>query len=466
MNKNIDTSYLNECSILVLGLGATGLSVARYLSRLGVAFELADENIDEQRQAELEQMFLASVVHRQFSAGLFKGFDLIVASPGIPQSHPDLVAARTHGVQIVGDIDLFLGQIDSQVIAVTGSNGKSTVVAWLGEVLGQSDLRSAIAGNIGTPVLELTDQDLDVVVLELSSFQLETLQQMDSLSSSVLNVSEDHLDRYASFDDYAKAKRKIYQGTSFVVANANDSQTWPCTDDEPVSNDIDALFSLSMSNVGDTDVDAGTGESTFHYSVAMHDEQEWLFAGAEPVFPVADLKVAGRHNVENALAVIALLKPLELPLSLIRQGLASFTGLAHRTELVSEISGVRWYNDSKGTNVDACAKAISGMNAPVVLIAGGLGKDADFTQLRTPVANHCKALVLIGRDAAVLEAALADIVRVYRANSMREAVTAAHKCAVSGDVVVLSPACASFDMFDSFEHRGNVFADEVRRLAA
>jgi len=215
MNTNVDAKSLNERSILILGLGATGLSVARYLNRIGVAFQLADEKIDTHRKTELEKMFGAVVVHEKFSAALFKSFDLIVASPGIAQSHPALVAARSHGVQIIGDIDLFARQSRSRIIAVTGSNGKSTVVAWLGEVLGESDLRCAIGGNIGTPVLELAEQDLDVVVLELSSFQLETLQQMESLSSCVLNVSEDHLDRYASFDDYAKAKRKIYQGTSF-----------------------------------------------------------------------------------------------------------------------------------------------------------------------------------------------------------------------------------------------------------
>jgi len=469
MNTNFNAENLRERSILILGLGATGLSVARYLVRLGVEFELADENIDEQRKAELEQMFAAGarVLHTTFSAMLFKTFDLIVASPGIPQSHPDLVAARLHGVQIVGDIDLFVGQTSSQIIAVTGSNGKSTVVAWLGEVLAETDLRSAVAGNIGTPVLELTDQELDIVVLELSSFQLETLQQMDSLSSCVLNVSEDHLDRYESFADYALAKRQIYRGASFVVANANDSHTWPSSDNTSVSPHTDALFSLST--IDDAVVEnaaSNTGGSPLHCYVAVHAGEEWLYAGNDPVSPVAELKLAGRHNVENALAVIALLKPLELPFAVIRQGLAAFTGLAHRTELVAEIAGVRWYNDSKGTNIDACAKAISGMNAPVVLIAGGLGKGADFTQLRTPVSNYCKALILIGRDAAVLETALADIVSVYRATSMREAVKAAHDCAVSGDVVVLSPACASFDMFDGFVHRGNVFSDEVRRLAA
>jgi len=346
MNTNFNAENLRDRSILILGLGATGLSVARYLSRLGVTFEFADENIDEQRKAELEQMFasIAPALHTTFSAALFKRFDLIVASPGIPQSHPDLVAARSQGVQIVGDIDLFVGQTSSHIIAVTGSNGKSTVVAWLGEVLGETDLRSAVAGNIGTPVLELADQDLDVVVLELSSFQLETLQAMNSLSSCVLNVSEDHLDRYDSFNDYALAKRKIYRGASFVVANANDSQTWPSTDNEKENESprVDALFSLSINE----DVDVTGSESPEHFFVATHAGEEWLFAGTDPVSPVAELKVAGRHNVENALAVIALLKPLELPFTVIRQGLAAFTGLSHRTELISEIAGVRWYNDS------------------------------------------------------------------------------------------------------------------------
>lgn len=440
--------------ILVVGLGRTGESVVRYLQRANATIEVADEHLDTARQAEFTKKFSDIPVHTCFSESLFAQFDLLVVSPGVPLMHESLRAAREHGVRIAGDIELFAAQCKASLIAVTGSNGKSTVVEWLGCVLGASDRKAVVAGNIGTPVLDVLDVAADIVVLELSSFQLELLDELATVSAVVLNVSEDHMDRYDSFTDYAAAKRRIHRGCQHIVVNACDRETWPAGDATVVS----ASFASA-----DNDYDAAR---VVHCSVGRHEQCDWLKAGDEPVMPASDIQLAGAHNIENALAVIALLMPLDLPVSVLKQGLVSFGGLPHRTQLVSSTRGVTWVNDSKGTNVDACAKAVAGMGAPVILIAGGLAKGADFSVLREPVTEYVKALILIGKDAQMIEDVLGDLVSVHHACTMREAVEKAAVLADSGDVVLLSPACASFDMFDSFEHRGDVFCLEVGRLAA
>jgi len=355
------------------------------------------------------------------------------------------------------------------VIAVTGSNGKSTVVAWLGHILAGSDLGVAVAGNIGKPVLDLLIESgtaFDVVVIELSSFQLELVSELNSLGSVVLNISEDHMDRYTSLEAYAQVKARIHANSNHVVLNRTDSLSWPA--ELPASANV-VLFS-SGALVSSEESDALSSLLASHQVVQITlqqvDDAEWLSIDDKPLLPVAEIGLAGRHNVDNALAVIALLLPYTLSESLLRERIASFGGLPHRMQLVEEINGVRWFNDSKGTNVDACAKAIDGIAAPVVLLAGGLAKGADFSVLREPVARSVRALVLFGQDADSIAQVLSDLVDCHHVNDMQQAVEAADGIARQGDVVLLSPACASFDMFDSFEHRGNVFIDEVRRLAA
>jgi len=284
-------------------------------------------------------------------------------------------------------------------------------------------------------------------VLELSSYQLESVRSLTPLSATVLNISDDHLDRYASIDDYAATKRWVYQGASACVANLDDEKT------HPENSDVSVVW-------------FSTTNSAAEFHVASEQGAAALVSNGESILHVTDLQVPGLHNVANALAVIALLQPLKLSAAEIKNGLSSFKGLEHRTELVSDHRGVRWYNDSKGTNVDACTKAITAMSGPVILIAGGQGKGVDFSPLRVVVSERVKAVVLIGEDAPMLRAALDGATDVHDADSMQAAVTLADKIAEPGDAVLLSPACASFDMFDNYMARGRVFRENVEQLAA
>ena len=471
MTTTLQTTPLPELRLLVVGLGRSGLSAASFLHARGAYVELADEHIDDSRLITVRNALGDDMqLHREFSASLFTRFDILVVSPGIPQSLPALIAAKEQGVQIIGDIDLFIRFNESRLIAVTGSNGKSTVVAWLGSVLSAANIDATVAGNIGTPALDVLPKQPAVVVLELSSFQLETLVHMETLSAVVLNVSEDHMDRYENFAAYAATKRLIHRDCRHIVVNAEDRETWPqdlsvneSATDSVIADDAENKVGASFSSNRDTQFQNKSSIACF---VDSHKDEPWLFAGDVAIMPTHEIRLPGAHNLENALAVIALLLPMNLPVAALREGLAGFTGLTHRTELVDEIDGVRWYNDSKGTNVDACAKAITAMQGPVVLIAGGIAKDADFSPLRDSVSSCVKVLILIGRDAPLLARVLEDIAEIRHAQSMQDAVQIAAECTAVGDVVLLSPACASFDMFDNFEHRGQVFCDEVGRLAA
>lgn len=457
--------------VLVVGLGVTGLSVVRFLQWLDVPFEIADNHIDDKRLQDVLANHKNSdnwQLHRQFSEELFQRFDVLIVSPGVPLAVPEFQAAKAAGVEVLGDIALFARMTTARLIAVTGSNGKSTVVAWLAHVLAGSDMSVEMGGNIGRPVLDLVvagNMNCDVVVLELSSFQLELVNDLPCLAATVLNLSEDHMDRYDSLEAYSAVKAGIYRAAKHCVLSADDAAAWPVQLPAP------SVLSVFAS---DSPIDDQLQQRLHQHPVKEHtrtsvraqDGEDWLMCNDEAVMPVTNISLAGRHNIANALAVIALLQPLGVPLDIIRQRLPSFHGLPHRMQLVAETNGVRWFNDSKGTNVDACVKAITGIGAPVVLLAGGLAKGADFSALREPVAECVEAVVLFGEDADQLKQALADLVQCHSASDMHDAVLQASSIAGSGDVVLLSPACASFDMFDSFEHRGEVFMDEVRRLAA
>jgi len=430
--------------VLVVGLGTTGLSMANFLASLGIDFEVADNRIDDERVQQLAKNHPAVLdwtLHREFNSELFQEFNVLMVSPGVPLAMPEFKQAEAAGVEIVGDIEIFSRISAARRIAVTGSNGKSTVVAWIGHVLEGSGMSVEVAGNIGVPVLDLLSREageenpLDVVVLELSSFQLELLQGLECESSTVLNISADHLDRYSGMEEYKNVKARIYNAAQHLVINASDAQSWPDQQLQELKPDSSlAVF---------TAADALAANDHLHLPDNLLAARQLTRVTLEQVEDKAWLAVDG-----------------------LRERLASFTGLPHRMQLVLERNGVRWVNDSKGTNVDACAKAVEGIASPVVLLAGGLGKGADFTVLREPASRFIKALVLFGEDADKLQQALGDIVDCHRVQDMKEAVAKAGSLAGDGDVVLLSPACASFDMFNSFEHRGDVFIDEVRRLAA
>ena len=439
---------LQSKEVLVVGLGVTGWSVVRYLQANHIAFAVADEKA----QAGDETKALGDApLYTQFDSAVFSAVDVIVLSPGVPRSHPALIAAINNGVKVIGDIELFASAVTSPVIAVTGSNGKSTVVSWIAHILAQTDINAVLCGNIGQPALDSISDACDVYVLELSSYQLESTESLAPLAASVLNISDDHMDRYDSIDHYAQVKRHIYNNCEHAVANRDDARTWPITRDAS-ANEV-SFFAIETNEAAD-------------YRCIERDSKCLLLKGDTELLALSSERLPGRHNRANALATIALLAPLNIEQHILQNSINSFAGLPHRTELIAKIKHVLWYNDSKGTNIDACEKAIEAMPGPVVLIAGGLGKGADFSALRDAVSKYVKALVLIGRDRQLIADALQDCARVQFCDSMNDAVLAASEIAVAGDAVLMSPACASFDMFDNFEQRGNRFCEAVQELAA
>jgi UDP-N-acetylmuramoylalanine--D-glutamate ligase len=450
--------------VVVLGLGETGLSMTRWLARGGAAVRAADSRAAPPHAATLaRELHGVPVAAGKFSDATLAGADLVAISPGIDRREPPIAAAIKRGVPVVGDIELFaqaLGEaasrqpsaVSAKIIAVTGSNGKSTVTAMAGEMCKAAGKQTVVAGNIGLPVLDaLTAIEEgapapDVLVLELSSFQLESTESLAPAAATVLNVTEDHLDRYDGIADYAQAKARIFAGTGVQVLNRDDRR------------------SLGMAR-------AGRSIRTFGLS-APRGDSEWGIAGRQLAYgkhtlmPLAELPLAGLHNAANALAAHALAHAIGLPDEPLAAALRRFEGLPHRMRKVAEIAGVAWFDDSKGTNVGATVAALSGMDRPVVLIAGGDGKGQDFSPLAPAVKARAHTVVLIGRDAPLIERAIAASgARVRRSADMDEAVGEAARAAAPGDAVLLSPACASYDMYRDYVQRAEAFAASVRRLA-
>lgn len=442
---------VEQRKVLVVGLGKTGLSCARFLSRLGCQIAVTDNREQppglEEIRRELPDIALFV---GQYEAAAFENADQIIVSPGVPMTHPLLLEARSRGIEVIGDIELFARHVKAPVVAITGSNGKSTVTTLVYEMVRQAGRKVLVGGNLGTPALDLLAQPQpDLYVLELSSFQLETVSSLQLATAVILNVSPDHMDRYQGFDDYAAAKARIYRHAVTQIVNLDDPMVVRLTDkNRPVLG-----FTLNA---------PGEGE----FGVASTSQGPVLAFGDETLLPVSEIRMAGRHNQANALAALAAGHVLGLPRIAMLETLRTFGGLPHRTEWVTQVAGVDWYNDSKGTNVGATLAAISGFDHPVVLIAGGQGKGADFSPLHDVVCSKARAVVLIGQDAALIEQALQGCTPVVHAGSMDEAVQQAAKLAQPGDVVLLSPACASFDMFNGYEDRGEKFVEAVGRCVA
>ena len=436
---------------LVVGLGATGLSVARYLVRRGEQVAIADSRKTPPGLDTLnEELPDIAVFLGPFDDALFHSADRLVVSPGVPVATPQIDAARQRGVPVVGDIELFTQVANAPVVAITGSNGKSTVTTLLGEMAKASGLKVAVGGNLGTPALDLLDDDIELYVLELSSFQLETTYSMQAAVATVLNISPDHMDRYASVGAYIEAKARVFRGAGVGVFNADDPLV------AAMSGADDAWFFT-----------LGESQSEKMFGVCSLDGDEYLCRGEQPLLAVNELLIPGSHNRANALAALAMGTALGLDLSSMLDALRRFRGLPHRTEFVAEIDGVTWYNDSKGTNVGAAIAALQGLDrgdaSRTVLIAGGDCKGADFAPL-APVLTQCvRSVVLIGRDAPAIAAVVPPGIEQMMAASMDEAVARAAACARPGDRVLLSPGCASFDMFSGFAERGERFLQAVRR---
>jgi len=452
---------------VVLGLGDTGLSMARWLAQHGAEVRVADSRAEPPHAArlarELPQVKLAT---GPFAQNTLSGADLIAISPGLDRREPPVADAIKRGVPVVGDVELFAqalkapithhpSLITSKVLAVTGSNGKSTVTAMTGEILRAAGRRTVVAGNIGTPVLdalgaiEAGAPAPEVFVLELSSFQLESTLSLEPDAAAMLNLTEDHLDRYDNMDDYAAAKDRVFSGRGVQVLNRDDRR------------------SLGMARAGRSLYTFGAGRprAETEWGICAARGGEVLARGSRSLMAVSDLPLPGLHNAANALAAHALAHAIGAPDEVLARALRSFQGLPHRMQKVAEHGGVLFLDDSKGTNVGATVAALSGMRRPVVLIAGGDGKGQDFAPLAPALRGRARAVVLIGRDADRLARAIAASgVPVERATGMDEAVATAFRASREGDAVLLSPACASYDMFRNYAHRGEAFVAAVRRL--
>lgn len=385
---------------------------------------------------------------------LFEKLTTIVASPGVPLDAPFMQKAASMGIPVIGDIELLAQEITAPVIAITGTNGKSTVTSLVGEMAKQAGLKTAVAGNIGEPVLDvLADgNDYDVWVLECSSFQLDLTYSLTPHAAVILNITEDHLDRHHLFAAYVQAKQRIFRHANTMIFNRDDQSTSP-----------------SIQYAHGAKVSFGTQPPhQEQWGLVMQDNRRFITYGFDQVIDVDAIKMKGKHNWMNAMAACALAQTLAIPFPVMAQVLTTFAGLNHRAQWVRTLNGVDWINDSKGTNVGATSAAIVGLGessqGKIVLIAGGQGKGADFCELQQPVGHFVRSVVLIGEDADKIEQALTTIIETQKASSLEQAVIMAKANAQPGDIVLFSPACASFDMFVDFNQRGEVFIEAVNRL--
>ncbi|MDN7141783.1 UDP-N-acetylmuramoyl-L-alanine--D-glutamate ligase [Pseudomonas sp. JQ170] len=438
---------------IVVGLGKSGMSLVRFLANRGVAFAVADTRETPPELETLRRDYPQVEVRcGELDVEFLCRADELYVSPGLALATPALQQAAARGVKLSGDIELFARNAKAPIIAISGSNAKSTVTTLVGEMAAAAGKRVAVGGNLGTPALDLLNDDVELYVMELSSFQLETTDQLNAEVATVLNVSEDHMDRYSGLPAYHLAKHRIFRGAHQVVVNRQDALSRPLlAEGQPVWT-----FGLNAPDFKAFGLREEKGE-------------KYLAFEFQNLMPVRELKIRGAHNQSNALAALALGHAVGLPMDAMLSSLRTFAGLAHRCQWLRERNGVSWYDDSKATNVGAALAAIEGLGADIdgklVLVAGGDGKGADFSALRAPVAAHCRAVVLLGRDAERLAEALGDSVPLIRVKTLDEAVQQCAEQAQPGDAVLLSPACASLDMFKNFEERGRLFAQAVGGLA-
>lgn len=462
----------SRTTTVIVGLGKTGLSCAKFLASRGESFVVVDSREEPPYVKQL--LSIAPNVEcyfGKFEPFIFEQAKRLIVSPGISIKETLISDAISQGAEVLGDIALFAEYADAPLVAITGSNGKSTVTALIGEMSQRSVVNAKIGGNIGVPALELLVDDnsdllsgitgkekkdkVEFYVLELSSFQLETTPRLNAHAAIVLNVSEDHMDRYANLQEYVNAKRNVYNQCRHIVFNRDDSI---------VSQMIAALDTESAETMVSVGLNEPATESDF--GLAFYDEEEWLVKGNNKLIKASEVNLPGRHNLFNALAAVALAETMNIESDAMWGALKNFSGLPHRMQLVAEINRVQWFNDSKGTNVGATVSAISGLAGDKILIVGGEGKGADFEPLKEAViANNVRLVILIGRDAGLIEKVLAGVVKTEMAESLPGAVKLAHGQAKPNEKVILSPACASFDMFNNYEHRGDVFMDAVRSLS-
>ena len=444
---------------LVVGLGKTGQSIARHLRRINAPFVVFDTRENPADLPVFKENFPDVDVFLQYlPESIYSHLIEVISSPGVAYDDPVLEKARALNIPVIGDIECLARIVTAPVVAITGTTGKSTVTTLVGMMAMLAGQRVAVAGNIGTPVLDFLSEGIayDVWVLELSSFQLDLTMSLTPSAGTILNVSPDHLDRHHTYEAYAHAKQRVYRGAGVLLYNREDEQTYP-----------DACYLMDGVHIISYGLDAPEHDDCWGILVD-HAGVSWLARGEKAVLPVDALRIKGRHNWLNAIAACALAEAIHVPEHVMIEVLTQFPGLAHRCQWVRTLDEVVWINDSKGTNIGAALSAIEGigsaMSGQIVLIAGGQGKGADFSLLRPVMQSFVRTVILIGQDADALEVALSDLLPIVRAESLAQAIQCAKAQAHAGDVVLLSPACASLDMFNDFNHRGEVFTDLVNAL--
>lgn len=450
--SDLDAAVMNVdgAKAIIVGMGKTGLSVARFLTKHGVEFAVTDTRKHPPGLAELERCCPnAAIFLGGFQESAFFAATHIVVSPGVSLTDPLVERTLEKGVSLISDIDLFVCEAKAPIVAVTGSNGKSTVTTLVGQMATESGKKVKMGANLGSPALDLLDEEVDLYVLELSSFQLERTHLLRPAAAVVLNISPDHMDRYDSLEAYKREKQRIFDGDGVMVINADDPAVAAMT----IPKRSAIQFSVQP-------------HSTADYGIRLIDGEQCLMRRGQPLIPVSELKVTGRHNIANALAALALGEAVGLDMKAMLTALRKFPGLEHRMQWVAEKNSVTWINDSKATNVGACLAALEGIDGKVVLIAGGEGKGADFSALADSIEENTRAVVLIGKDADLLRQAIGDRVDNQRADGMEQAVGMASSVAHCGDTVLLSPACASLDQYSDYQERGWAFINAVNGLVS
>jgi len=440
--------------VLVVGMGKSGLAAAVFLRRQGAHITVSDVRSAESLTKEIPALLEEGIMVEAGGHGLltFRRQDLIVVSPGVHLDTPALAQVRSFGLPVIGELELAARFLKGRILAITGSNGKTTTAALAGEILKEAGFRTLVGGNIGVPVVGLIDQSTDDAwsVLEVSSFQLETTQQFHPHIAVILNITPDHLDRHGNFEAYALAKERI-----FAAQDESDSLV------------------LNADNVRAAEAASRSAAKIFWFSVEHPVQQgAWLEGGfvvcrtaqdapVETVMPLSAIPLKGAHNVENVLAAVCAARLAAAPVEAIRRAVEAFKAVEHRLEHVATINGVEFYNDSKATNVDATAKAVTAFSSGIHLILGGKDKGSDYTQLASLLRQRVSAVYTIGSAAAKIESQLRGVVSILSCQTLENAVNAAASAARPGDVVLLAPACASFDQFENYEHRGRVFKQLV-----
>jgi UDP-N-acetylmuramoylalanine--D-glutamate ligase len=449
---------LKKKRVLVVGLGKSGIAAAMFLRQQGAQVTVSDARSATALAKEIPTLLEAGIMVESGGHGLltFRRQDLIVISPGVPLDTPEVKQVVGYGMPVIGELELASRFLKGRIVAITGSNGKTTTTTLIGKILAEAQIPTLVGGNIGTPVIDLiprsTEETIDV--LEVSSFQLETIEQFRPWIAVLLNITPDHLDRHGSFENYAAMKARIteqQQAGDFLVLNAEDKPT------QMVAAKTKAqIFWFSPRRP------IKQGAFVHGESVAFIPREG---AQAEPIMPVAEIPLKGSHNVENVLAAVCAARLAGVPAEKIRSAVSSFKAVEHRLEFVRSLHGVEYFNDSKATNVDATLKAIAAFPGGIHLILGGKDKDSDYTLLAPLLRERVKAVYTIGSAAEKIEHQLHGVVKMLEAGTMDAAVREAQKAAVAGDVVLLAPACSSFDQFENYEHRGRVFRQIVEELS-